>query len=211
MNVPGKNPLAHALLLAGFALVGAGLLSLGNSLTRGEIEKRQGEDLDRSLKMVLPAALYDNEPGREIVHLAGKGGRKTLYMARKGGALAAVALEETVLGYGHIHLIMGIDMKGRVLGVRVLEHEETPGLGDQIDERKSDWILKFDGLSIGHPPLSQWRVKKDGGQFDQFSGATITPRAVVKAVREGLQFFNRNKARLLALPIKRRAEEEEGR
>jgi electron transport complex protein RnfG len=92
--------------------------------------------------------------------------------------------------------MMGIAADGKLLGVRVLAHKETPGLGDKIEVKKGDWILRFDGLSLGDPPPERWLVKKDGGQFDQFAGATITPRAVVLAIRGGLDFFAANKAKL---------------
>jgi electron transport complex protein RnfG len=94
--------------------------------------------------------------------------------------------------------MMGVDRDGSVLGVRVIKHTETPGLGDKIDPAKSNWIYEFEGRSLGDPPPAKFAVKKDGGVFDQFAGATITPRAVVKSVKGGLEFFAREKARLLA-------------
>jgi electron transport complex protein RnfG len=92
--------------------------------------------------------------------------------------------------------MMGIAADGKLLGVRVLAHKETPGLGDKIEVKKGDWILRFDGLSLGNPPAERWKVKKDGGQFDQFAGATITPRGVLVAIRSGLDFFAANKDQL---------------
>jgi len=92
--------------------------------------------------------------------------------------------------------MMAVDAAGRILGVRVLAHKETPGLGDKIEVKKGDWILRFSGLSLGQPPEARWKVKKDGGEFDQFAGATITPRGVVAAVRRGLEFFRANQAQL---------------
>jgi len=86
--------------------------------------------------------------------------------------------------------MVGVDCEGNVLGVRVLDHKETPGLGDAIETSRSDWILGFDGRNLDNPKLSRWHVKKDGGDFDQFTGATITPRAVVKVVRQVLLYFN---------------------
>jgi electron transport complex protein RnfG len=106
---------------------------------------------------------------------------------------------ETVgFGYaGEIRAIIALDPDGKILGTRVLSHKETPGLGDKIEAAKTDWILKFTGLSLGNPAEDQWKVKKDGGQFDQFSGATITPRAVVKSLHEALQFFEAHKGEML--------------
>lgn len=97
-------------------------------------------------------------------------------------------------GYsGNINLLVGIDMSGAILGVRVTSHRETPGLGDQIELKKSDWIKSFNGRTLGSPPHSEWNVKKNGGEFDQFTGATITPRAVVKAVQKALIYFRENR------------------
>jgi len=102
-------------------------------------------------------------------------------------------------GYsGAIKLIVGVNVDGSIAGVRVLAHNETPALGDKVDTRKSDWVLSFDGKSIGKPPLESWAVKKDGGEFDQFTGATITPRAVVKKVRDVLEYYQANKATIMA-------------
>jgi electron transport complex protein RnfG len=96
-----------------------------------------------------------------------------------------------------IRLIVGIDASGTVIGVRVTQHKETPGLGDQIETTKSDWIYAFNQTSLRNPSLNQWLVKKDGGDFDQLTGATITPRAIVKAVKNSLEFFQANRALLL--------------
>ena len=111
--------------------------------------------------------------------------------------MTGVAYEIFGSGYaGEIRLMMGVDASGKVLGVRVLAHKETPGLGDKIEVKKGDWIERFSGLSLGNPPVERWKVKKDGGQFDQFAGATITPRGVVAAIRRGLEFFSANRDRL---------------
>ena len=102
----------------------------------------------------------------------------------------ASTTEAPVGNSGTIKMLIGINYDGTIAGVRVLSHAETPGLGDKIETAKSDWILSFDGKSIGNPAVDQWKVKKDGGIFDQFSGATITPRAVVGATRRTLEYFN---------------------
>ena len=112
-------------------------------------------------------------------------------------ALAKIGREYTDAVAGEIKLMMGIDAAGKLLGVRVLAHKETPGLGDKIEVKKGDWILRFTGLSLGNPPAARWKVKKDGGEFDQFAGATITPRGVVRAIHGGLKFFAAHKAELL--------------
>jgi electron transport complex protein RnfG len=126
-----------------------------------------------------------------------------VYLAKRGGEPVAVILPVLAKeGYtGPIRLIVGIAPDGRILGVRVVEHKETPGLGDKIDIKKSDWILGFNGRSLGNPDQAGWQVKKDGGEFDALTGATITPRAVVKAVHAALMFFDTHQQQLtLAQP-----------
>jgi len=193
-----QNPVFHAVLLGLFSLAAAALLAFGNLATHDEIIQRRKEDLQRSLAMVIPDALHDNDPLDDRLSFRLKNGEtRLIYRARKGGETTAVAFTMTVHGYGLIEMIMGVDSSGRVLGVRILKHEETPGLGDQIEAAKSDWIKGFDGLSLQNTPAKQWNVKKDGGRFDQFSGATISPRAVVRGVHQGLKFFEQNRNKLL--------------
>ena len=197
-NIESKNPLVHAGLLGGIALVAAVFLILGNIATKLSIQLRVYEDLEHSLAIVIPKRLHDNDPTKDIFYaLDEQGLTHTVYRARMGDEVTAVAFERFVNAYAKVHLIMAIDAQGKVLGVRVLAHQETPGLGDKIEVKKSDWIKSFDGLSLANTPSNKWGVKKDGGMFDQFSGATITPRAVVKSVRKGLEFFRANKAALL--------------
>jgi electron transport complex protein RnfG len=126
----------------------------------------------------------------------------TIYRGTVGSQVNALAWEISGQGYaGEIRLILGLDAQGRVLGVRVLSHAETPGLGDKIEVSKNPWILGFNGLALGEPPEEEWAVQKDGGRFDQFSGATITPRGVVKAIKQGLQFFQAHRTELLNPPV----------
>jgi len=121
-----------------------------------------------------------------------------VYRARQAHHVTGVAFEASGKGYsGNIRVLLGIDSDGHLLGVRVLQHSETPGLGDKIEVARSDWITKFTGKSLGSPADAQWAVKKDGGPFDQFTGATITPRAVVKIIRDGLRLFAVNRQTLL--------------
>ncbi len=211
MTNESKNPVVHAVLLAIIALVAAVFLILGNMATKHSIALRKYEDLVRSLNMVIPAKKHDNDLTKDTTRVADEQGRSyRVYLARKNGKVTAVAFERFVNAYAKVHLIMGVDASGRILGVRVLEHQETPGLGDQIEAAKSDWIFSFDGLSLDNTPRRKWGVKKDGGMFDQFSGATITPRAVVKTVHEGLEFFRLNKTALLSARAHRASRKEEG-
>jgi electron transport complex protein RnfG len=147
---------------------------------------------------VIPDEIHDNNPVMDTMELANAEGKAvTIYRARKDGKVTGVAYEIYGTGYaGEMKLMMGIAADGRLLGVRVLAHKETPGLGDKIEVKKGDWILRFTGLSLGNPPAERWKVKKDGGEFDQFAGATITPRGVVKAIHGGLEFFAANQTKL---------------
>lgn len=196
----------QALLLAAFALLASALLGFSDLLTRDVIALRLEEDLKASLESVVPPALYDNDLLTDTKTIDSSqsdiGQPETLvYLARKEGELVAVAFSLVAAGgySGNIHLIMGIDTEGKVLGVRVISHAETPGLGDKIEIGKSDWITSFNQHSLVSLTKAQWAVKKDGGEFDQFTGATITPRAVVNGVYHGLQFYKQHQAQLKAV------------
>ncbi|MGR9116470.1 MAG: electron transport complex subunit RsxG [Gammaproteobacteria bacterium] len=195
----------QTLLLAGFALLASALLGLADYNTRDVIKLRLEEDLQASLAEVIPDSLYDNKLLEDTVYISSKeddlGAEQTLvYLGRKQGKVNALSFRLIASGgySGPINLIMGLDKDGKVLGVRVIAHAETPGLGDKIEVSKSNWILNFEGHSLQNLTIEQWAVKKDGGVFDQFSGATITPRAIVKAVYRGLKFFENHRAELLA-------------
>jgi Na+-translocating ferredoxin:NAD+ oxidoreductase subunit G len=188
----------HGIILGTFCLGFGAVLAVTDRLTIDDIAARSLEDRQNSLSQVIPDNLHDNNLVTDTVMMKDAAGREiTIYRARAKGKVAGVAYEIHGTGYaGDIKLMMGIDAEGKLLGVRVLAHHETPGLGDKIEEKKGDWILRFTGLSLGDPAAERWKVKKDGGQFDQFAGATITPRGVVGAIRGGLDFFAANKATL---------------
>lgn len=186
-------------LLGGFAMLATTLLVMGNVATYDTIERRQADDLRDSLSQVIPAALHDNNLLDDRLTLHDDDRDVVVYRGIKMLKTTAVAFSVSGHGYGgEISLIMGVNRDGEVIGVRVLSHSETPGLGDRIEVAKDDWVYGFDGLSFDKLPEEKWRVKKDGGIFDQFSGATITPRAVVGAVREGLLMFKRHRKQLIA-------------
>jgi electron transport complex protein RnfG len=189
----------HASILGAFCLGFGVVLAVTDQQTNDDIKQRVLEDKQCSLSQVLPTAIHDNSPVANVITLKdAKGEDVTVYRATKGGVVTGVAYLITGSGSaGPIRLMLGVDAQGKILGVRVVTHKETPGLGDKIQTNKGDWILRFDGLSLGNPTLDKWKVKKDGGQFDQFSGATITPRGVVGAIREGLHFFDEQKTKLL--------------
>jgi electron transport complex protein RnfG len=199
-------------LLGGFSLVAAALLVMGDIATRDTIAERNAEDLLASLAQVIPASMHDNDLLANTISLELDLGSEAadaeetspllVYRALQGLDVKAVAFEVVGQGYaGPIRVLLGVDAAGRVLGARVLAHAETPGLGDKIEVDRNDWILAFDGRSLKDPAADGWAVKKDGGIFDQFSGATITPRAVVKAVKGGLTLFESHRDTLTASAV----------
>ncbi|MEH6575560.1 MAG: electron transport complex subunit RsxG [Amphritea sp.] len=196
--------LAYPSLLLGTAvLLATSLLALGHLATKTVIAQRQAEDLINSLAQVIPSSLHDNNLLTNHLDLPAKDGNQQVFLAMQGQTVTAVAYSRvTREGYGGpIRLLLGVAADGKLLGVRVLSHSETPGLGDKIEIAKSDWILEFNGLSLTNPPAGQWAVKKDGGHFDQFTGATITPRALVKEIRNGLMFFENHRSTLFQAAI----------
>lgn len=187
----------QAALLGGVALVTTAALALADKATSADIAAAQARDMQQSLIQVLPGK-YDNDLLKDTVVLQEAGGDVTVYRARRAGRVEAVVFRVSGNGYaGAIDCMMGIDRNGHITGVRVIRHKETPGLGDKIEPAKGNWIYGFDGKYLGDPVPEKWAVKKDGGVFDQFAGATITPRGVVKAVKGGLDFYDRHKAQLL--------------
>ncbi|MGZ8164236.1 MAG: electron transport complex subunit RsxG [Methylobacter sp.] len=191
-------------VLAGFALVASVLLGVTNCSTEGTIQRRLDEDLIKSLEEVVPVALHENDMLQDTLDIPSAeynigANETTVYLAKKSGNVTAVCFKFTAPdGYsGAINMIMGIDRDGNILGVRVLSHKETPGLGDKIEVPKSDWILNFVGRSLDSMAPAKWAIKKDGGEFDQFAGATITPRKSVQAIYRGLQLFKAHQEQLI--------------
>jgi electron transport complex protein RnfG len=193
----------NALMLAIFALSATLLLSLVNLLTRDTIARQEQTQLLNTLYEVIDKNTLDNDLYQDCIKVVskqflGSAEAQTVYLATKQEQPVAVAITTTAPdGYnGNIKLLVAIDISGHLTGVRVLKHQETPGLGDKIELRKSDWLLDFNGQFLRDENDSSWAVKKDNGQFDQFTGATITPRAVVKSVKNTLIYFARNKDKL---------------
>jgi electron transport complex protein RnfG len=188
--------LISAVFLFLFAVIGSGLVAFTHNSTAERIAENQRRALLKSLNELVPASEYDNDIYSDIVYvhnseLLGTDEAVPVYRARKGGwPIAAVLTPVAPDGYnGEIRLLVAIRLDGTLAGVRVLQQRETPGLGDGIEAERSDWILGFNGKSLNAPTQEQWKVKRDGGVFDQFTGATITPRAVVKAVRNSLLYY----------------------
>jgi electron transport complex protein RnfG len=178
-------------------------LSLAYSATKEPIAQAQAADTLASLAQVLPEGSYDNDVGADTLRAERHGKPVVVHLARKAGAVTGVVLELAERGYsGEIALVVGIDKDGRISGVRVTRHSETPGLGDKIEQAKDDWVLDFDGRSLTDPAAERWAVKKDGGAFDQFAGATITPRAVVRGVKGALALFAAHRDAWLTSPAR---------
>lgn len=198
-----RSMLKNATVLGLFAIATVGVVAAIQQGTAPRIAAAEREAQVQALAQILPAGSYDNHllDNSRLVQdeLLGNKNPAPAYLATLGGQPSAVILQVTAPdGYsGSIRLLVGILADGRLAGVRALHHRETPGLGDKIELAKSRWILGFEGKSLTQPDEAGWAVKKDGGQFDQFAGATITPRAVVKAVHKALQYFDQHKAELL--------------
>lgn len=206
MKDAARDILSTSLTLLVFAILAAGLLSGTFGLTRTTIEAEERAARQALVSQTLPAGTFDNDliadsrplPKDPLLGLKLPG---TAYLASQAGRPVAVVLEVAAPdGYaGEIRLLVGIRADGAVSGVRVTAHRETPGLGDYIDKARGDWIDQFTGKSLGDPAAEKWRVRKDGGHFDYLAGATITPRAVVKAVRRALEYFAAHRDELLAV------------
>ena len=202
MNIH-KQVLTTALLLMIFAIIGSGIVGLTYESTYEKIKRNEQMVLLRKLNTILSPSEYDNDLlddqvvlGKDL--LLGTSEPTKAYLAyRNSKPVAAVLSPVAPNGYsGPIDLLVGIYYDGRVAGVRVVKHRETPGLGDAVESQRSDWILGFDDKSLENPASKQWKVKRDGGEFDQFTGATITPRAVVKAVHSALLYFQQHRKEL---------------
>ncbi len=182
-----------------FAVVGTTLVAVTEFSTADAIVENERRVLLRNLLALLPADRLDNDIANDTLELPpssllGTETRSTAYRARLQGEPVAVIFNSVAPnGYsGSINLLVGVYVDGSVAGVRVIKHAETPGLGDGIEIRKSPWIKSFDGKSLDNPDAAGWRVKRDGGEFDQLTGATITPRAIVAAVRNTLLYYRQN-------------------
>lgn len=203
-----RSMLKNSLVLGLFAIATVGLVAVLQQATAGRIATAEREAQVRALSEILPQGSYDNHLLENSIELfdplLGNKSPQAAYIALKDGKPSAIILRATAPdGYsGAIQLLIGIQADGRLAGVRVLNHRETPGLGDKIDLAKSNWIRSFDGRSLSNPAEDGWAVKKDRGAFDQFAGATITPRAVVKAVHKALQYFDANQQQLFAAQVK---------
>jgi electron transport complex protein RnfG len=198
-----KQVLTTALLLMIFAIIGSAIVGLTYENTYERIKLNEERVLLRKLNTILSPSEYDNDLlvdqiALEKDSLLGTSEASKAYLAYKNNEPVAIVLSPVAPdGYsGPINLLVGIYHDGRIAGVRVVKHRETPGLGDSVESQRSDWILGFDDKSLENPTPKKWKVKRDGGEFDQFTGATITPRAVVKAVHSALLYFQQHRKEL---------------
>ncbi len=209
----GQSILKNAFALAVFAIITAGVIAVVQFNTQEKINKNVAEAQARALYEITPKHTVDNDLLSATLDLTSHKAKESMNINVLGdlpsGASAHFAQKDgkvhTVIfpaispnGYTtDIHMVVGIKLDGSLAGVRIIKHKETPGLGDKVETKKSDWVHDFAGKSLTNPARDNWKVKKDGGIFDQFTGATITPRAVVGAVHQTLEFFANNKQQLL--------------
>jgi len=194
-----QNMLISAALLGIFGLLGTAMVLGINNITKDKIEQNIKASLLQNLNSIIPAETYNNDLLSTSIEippdkLLGKKGTTTVYQAWMDNQAVAIAFDIIAPdGYsGKIKLLLAIKKNAQVSAVRVITHKETPGLGDKIEIKRSDWITSFDNKSLENTNIKQWKVKKDGGVFDQFTGATITPRAIVKAVHNALLYYQAN-------------------
>lgn len=202
-----RNALRASGLLLIFAGIATAMLATTFDITRSEITHNEQQAKRALMAQVLPATLHDNDLLASAISLPADDmlGTRTpshAWVARKQGQATGLVLEAIAPdGYsGDIVLLIGLNADGQIIGVRVTAHKETPGLGDYIDIVKSRWIIQFDGKSLVDPGENAWKVQRDGGSFEARAGATITARAVVKAVNGALHYFVRHRVRLLSAP-----------
>ncbi|MCB1706705.1 MAG: electron transport complex subunit RsxG [Halioglobus sp.] len=204
----GQSITRNSLLLALFAVCTTALIAGTYLLTKSDIAQQKRLAEEKALLEIIPRSRHDNSMLDETIVVGpdtpglGLNEEKHIYIARQHGEVVAAIIPVVAPdGYtGEIELIVGVNTDGSIAGVRALTHRETPGLGDKVDVKKSDWILGFAGRSLDNPTLDGWAVKKDKGVFDQFTGATITPRAVVAATLRALQFAESNRKLLFKRP-----------
>ncbi len=196
-----------ALVLVAFGIAGTSLVAFTHDQTRDIIAENKRQELLRQLGALVPVESIDNNIIVDRVTVSDPGllgaPQTTVYLGRRGKEpVAAVFTTVAPNGYsGPVQLLVAVLSDGTLGGVRVVSHRETPGLGDKIELEKSDWVLSFSGKSLGNPPESRWTVRKDGGDFDQFTGATITPRIIVTAVKKTLLYYRKAGMDLFAKPV----------
>lgn len=221
MNAEGKerspSALSSGIVLAVVAAVCTALVAITHKVTAPRIAENQKAYLERSLRPALADVFYDNELSESTLvlpppHALPGNEPATIYrLFSEERPVAAVFVVSARDGYaGPIRLLIAIEYSGRLTGVQVLEHNETPGIGDLIEPSRSDWLeQQFEGASLEEPPRNRWAIRRDGGVFDQFTGASITPRAVVRAVKETLLYYETNRDSVFETPGQEEAERQD--
>lgn len=205
----------NAIGLALFALVTAGVIAAVKLNTAAQIQDNIAQAQAKALYEIVPEALVDNDLLNDIlplnlasskkqlnIHLLGPiDSQANIHFAKSNKQLHTLIFPVVAPdGYTTaIKLLVGIKLDGTLAGVRIVDHKETPGLGDKIELKKSDWVLSFNGKSLLNPDSEKWKVKKNGGEFDSFTGATITPRAVINAIKQALVFYQDYQTSILEL------------
>ena len=200
-----RNMSISAAVLSIFAISGTSLVAWTFYSTQERIAENERQVLLTQLHALIRPAEHDNKLDEDVLYVVAPkqlGSKKpvAIFRARMNDKpIAAIISSVAPNGYnGNIHLLVAIRYNGELAGVRVIKHRETPGLGDSIDASRSDWIKSFDNKSLQNPISKNWKVKRDGGVFDQFTGATITPRAVVNAVHKTLLYYQKQRDKLFA-------------
>lgn len=196
----------NGVTLAAIAAICTALVATTYHLTKDRIAANEQAFLEQKLAPVLSGITFEgsiSESKRVIEAPHDLPGREDALIYRvysDSEPVAALFAVTAPDGYaGPVRILLGIDVNGTVTGLRILEHRETPGLGDKIEESKSDWVYQFNGRSLGDPDLEDWYIRRDGGEFDQLSGASVTPRAVINAVRETLLYFDANRDQIFTI------------
>lgn len=200
-----SSVMRSGLTLAVIAAICTALVAFTYQITDERIAMNEQAWLEQSLQPALSGVSFDSGVSESVVtipapHTLPGSDDAIIYRVYSGESpVAALFVVSARDGYaGAIKMLVGVDIKGKVTGVHVLAHRETPGLGDRIESDKTDWVRQFDGRSLGEPVVGNWKIKRDGGEFDQLTGASVTPRAVVKAIRETLEYFDANSAAVFA-------------
>ena len=200
-----KPVLKGGITLAAIAAICTALVAATYELTDDRIAANAQAWVEQSLQPVLADLAYDGGISESMLvipvpHDLPGNDDAVIYRVYSGDSPVAALFVVTARdGYsGPIRLLVGVDFNGTVTGIHVLEHRETPGLGDGIESAKSNWARQFKGRSLGDPISDGWKIKGDGGEFDQLTGASVTPRAIVKAVRETLEYFATGRATVFA-------------
>jgi Na+-translocating ferredoxin:NAD+ oxidoreductase subunit G len=199
-----------AIVIIASAAVLAAIVSLVAGANKQRIERNEQAWLQQRLDALIAPPLHDNDllMDRIVVtspDMLGIAAPVTIFRARlRGQPVAAVIYTVAPDGYqGPIEMLVAIAVDGTLLGVQIVRHRETQGLGDQFENRRAGWLRNFKGLSLKNPPQQRWSVRKDGGNFDEFTGATITPRAIVRATRRALEFYASQRDRIFAMPAQK--------